>query len=516
MIEIGSSISFGAAALSIALAIFVLLKDHRSFLHRIFALGMISFAAEASLTGLSTWAESPQNLVLLQKMRLGVGGFIPPIWLLFSMSFGQTDYKEAIKKGKWVLLVCFIIPLLFGIGFNKYLIREVILDESSTWICGLGWMGQIIQVAMIITNVLIMMNLERTFRSSKGHMRWQIKFMIIGLGGLFALRIYTGGQNLMFRAIDMGLEVVNAGGLIVAGILMTRSLVRLKILTIDFYPSHALLYSSITLLLAGVYFIVVGVLVNLFKYLNGGHALALRVFIIFLGFLGLSVFLLSDRARHKIRYFISTHLKRPAYDYRKEWMKFTAETSMIADPETLCMKVAKMISDSLEVLSVTIWLFDETKGRLRPAGSTVFSQSGVGHRFSDEVGVKLIQELQDQEMPVDLDDPSLTWAKDFKKLIPEAIPEARVRYCARLSAAGHILGLISLGERVGYESFSFEEFDLLKTMADQLAANLLNLKFAEELRRAKEMEAFQTISAFMVHDLKNLASTLSLTLQNLP
>ncbi len=34
--------------------------------------------------------------------------------------------------------------------------------------------------------------------------------------------------------------------------------------------------------------------------------------------------------------------------------------------------------------------------------------------------------------------------------------------------------------------------------------------------RAKELEAFQAMSAFFVHDLKNAASTLSLTLQNLP
>jgi putative PEP-CTERM system histidine kinase len=39
---------------------------------------------------------------------------------------------------------------------------------------------------------------------------------------------------------------------------------------------------------------------------------------------------------------------------------------------------------------------------------------------------------------------------------------------------------------------------------------------SEQMRRAKEMEAFQTMSAFFVHDLKNLASKLSLTMQNLP
>jgi putative PEP-CTERM system histidine kinase len=49
-----------------------------------------------------------------------------------------------------------------------------------------------------------------------------------------------------------------------------------------------------------------------------------------------------------------------------------------------------------------------------------------------------------------------------------------------------------------------------------VAASLLNLKLSEELQRAKEMEAFQTMAAFFVHDLKNLASRLFLLLQNLP
>jgi len=75
---------------------------------------------------------------------------------------------------------------------------------------------------------------------------------------------------------------------------------------------------------------------------------------------------------------------------------------------------------------------------------------------------------------------------------------------------------MTLGEKVEYKPLSIEEMDLLKTMADQTAGSLLNLKLAEDLRKAKEMEAFQAMSTFVVHDLKNLASTLSLTMQNLP
>ena len=43
--------------------------------------------------------------------------------------------------------------------------------------------------------------------------------------------------------------------------------------------------------------------------------------------------------------------------------------------------------------------------------------------------------------------------------------------------------------------------------------SLLNLRLAGEVVRARELEAFRTMSAFFVHDLKNTASTLSLMLR---
>jgi putative PEP-CTERM system histidine kinase len=57
---------------------------------------------------------------------------------------------------------------------------------------------------------------------------------------------------------------------------------------------------------------------------------------------------------------------------------------------------------------------------------------------------------------------------------------------------------------------------LLKCVGDQTAANLLKVQLSRKLLQAKELEAFQTMSAFFVHDLKNTASTLNLMLQNLP
>jgi putative PEP-CTERM system histidine kinase len=45
---------------------------------------------------------------------------------------------------------------------------------------------------------------------------------------------------------------------------------------------------------------------------------------------------------------------------------------------------------------------------------------------------------------------------------------------------------------------------------------LLNLRLATEVARSRELEAFRTMSAFFVHDLKNAAASLNLMLKNLP
>jgi putative PEP-CTERM system histidine kinase len=79
-----------------------------------------------------------------------------------------------------------------------------------------------------------------------------------------------------------------------------------------------------------------------------------------------------------------------------------------------------------------------------------------------------------------------------------------------------LLGFLVLGERVGGTAYLLQDLDLLKSVSEQAAASLLNVQLAQRLSQSRQLEAFQTMSAFFVHDLKNTASTLSLMLQNLP
>jgi putative PEP-CTERM system histidine kinase len=390
--------------------------------------------------------------------------------------------------------------------------------ETSGLFLRIGRSGYLWHLLWIILAVMILMNLERTFRHATGHMRWQTKFMFLGVGGIFIVHLFTDGQVILFNGIDTGLDIVEMGALLVGDVLILLSLLRGKPLNIGIQLSHRFLYSSLTLLVAGAYFIAVGVISWLsirFGWIGNIHV---AIFLIFLATIGMAVLLLSDRLRMKRKRFISRHFKRPQYDYQKIWEGFTTKTTSVTQTRDLCDIIVKLVSETLEILSVSIWLVDEKQERLAFGGSTVFTDAQVVEtRLFGQGHTVLIQAMTDQTMPVDLAGSEDDWAADLKRMYTfKDTKESRIRYCVPLKAAGQLIGIMTLSEKVFYEPLSFEEAELVKNISDQAAAGLLNLRLSEQLRQAKELEAFQSMSAFFMHDLKNLASKLSLVTQNLP
>ncbi len=511
-------LSFIAALFSLFLAGFILYRDWRSFVHRVLALGMGALAVEAFLIGFSLRADSSSEVLYWQRLRFISAAFIPGIWLLFSMAFGRSDYREYIGRWKWTLIAVLALPLSMVTIFRQaFFWGEPLQTPSGDWLLRINWAGYFFHLAFLIGAVFILMNLERTLRASTGRIRWQIKFMVLGVGGFFGARIYLVSQALLFSSLDMNLLIINVFALLAAGVLILRSLPRVRLLNVDFYLSSSFLFNSFAVLLVGVYLIAVGVLAKLTSYFDAGQSIPFGAFLVFLALLGLLIFLLSDRLRRRLKIFVSRHFQRPLYDYRKEWESFTQKTTSVLEIKDLCAVVVKMVSQTLEVLSVTIWLMDEAKESLELGGSTVFSETQLAKGSHIKKGImELIKLMRREKLPFDYDYWPENWMKEKDGSEGDLFQQARVRHCLPLMVGEKFLGVMTLGDKVGRDSFSIEDFDLLKTIADQTAAALLNLKLSGDLREMKEMEAFRTISAFMVHDLKNLASTLSLTMQNLP
>ena len=161
-----------------------------------------------------------------------------------------------------------------------------------------------------------------------------------------------------------------------------------------------------------------------------------------------------------------------------------------------------------------VWLFDEEKNKLRLEASTSRARGTIR---DDAIEFPAIDPgVAKMRKAFDLEEITDDWAETLRRVSPRQFSEGGNRLGVPLVAGERYLGLIILADRVNGVPYTVEELELLECIGDQVASSLLNLRLAEEIMLGKELEAFQTISAFFVHDLKNAASTLKLTLQNLP
>ena len=517
MMSNADTLGFASALFCGVLALIVAWNERRSVARWAFVAGMVALAVEDVCFALTADAASPEEMVYWQNWRLVAMSFLPGIWLFFSLTYARGNYSQFLKRWRLVLIAAFLLPIGLAILFGNDLIVRVVQTETGHLTFGLGIPGTVLNLLSLVVSVLVLMNLERTYRAAVGTMLWRIKFMILGLGVIFAVRAYVGSQVLLFHAVNLSLEAVTATAMILGGVLILRSLFRAGHFNTDVYPSQSALHNSLTVLLAGAYLLIVGVFAKVVVFLGGDASFTLKAFVLLVILVLLAIMLLSDRVRLHARRFVSRHFQRPLYDYRSVWRRFTEETASCVKPAELCQAAVKLVADIFQALSVTIWLVDDKRENFVFATSTFLSETkAINLKPQSADAMEVMRALEEHPDPIDLDASKEGWTTVLRHCHPDEFRKGGHRVCVPMMSGGEILGLTILGDRVGGVSFSWQDFDLLKCIADQVAASLLNVQLSQKLLQAKEMEAFQTMSAFFVHDLKNTTSTLNLMLKNLP
>lgn len=509
-------IVFICAALALGLAVLALARETRALANWAYAAGMALLALESVCVGMVlVSASSLSDTLYWQRNRLLVLSLLPGCWLLFSLTYSRGNYRQFLAGWKYLLILTFLVPLVVAIGYPDELFTAFEAEPGAP-ILRLTNPGKIISGVWLLGLICAIMNLERTFMASVGTMRWRIKFMVIGLALLFAFRVYTCSQSLLYSAVAASSITLNVLVLGVACLLMAVALFRARISEIEIYPSQAVLTGSVTAFLAGVYLLAMGIFAKAVAAAGGDVNFPLQAFVVLVAVAALGVLLLSDRLQQRARLFVSRHFRRPHYDYRVVWSRFTESTGSFLDRTSFCRAVARFISETFNSLSVTVWLLDEQRAQLNFAASTLLSESEASAAVAKLSSTsQLIERLRRDPSPVDIEVSPEPWVSELRQSNPDFFLKGGNRVCVPLVSGGELLGLIILGDRVSGVRFSLEDLDLLKCMGDQVAASLRNLKLSEQLTRAKEVEAFQVMSTFVVHDLKNVAYTLAIMLQNM-
>ena len=506
---------FAAGFFSLLLAVVSLLRRKRSPAAWCFSAGMAALGLDSVFTGLSLRATQLGEVAEWLAPAFIVKSLVPVVWLCFSLTYSRSNYREFVARWKIPLAFLGLLPIGVSLGFLEQLGSPA--TPGDLWWLQSGAMAQALNVIFLMSLVLILTNLEQTFRSAVGTMRWRIKFVVVALAVIFGARLYVRSQAMLFSAPDIALWSIESGALLIGCFVLALAYARTGLAEIDVYPSTAVLRSSLTVLIVGGYLFIVGVLAQVVRRFGGAEIFQYQAVVVLLGMAGLAVLLLSDRARQRIHAFVVRHFRKAQHDSARIWTLFSLRLASVTDQARLCAVSAKLISETFDALSVTVWLLDEEKGRLIVGASTARQASNAsGACSADTASSAVIAGLRVRSSPFDLEDIDEAWAEELRQLNSTAFPNGGNRLCVPLLAGERSLGVLVLADRVSGAVYTVEELELLKCIGDQMTSVLLNLRLASEVAHAKELEAFRTMSAFFVHDLKNAAASLNLMLKNLP
>jgi putative PEP-CTERM system histidine kinase len=497
-----------AGLYAFALAAVSLIRRRPSVATWFFFWGMTALSVDSFLTAFALSISAPTAVPAWVTATLVIKSLIPGVWLGFSLTYSRADSRERLDRWALGLGAAILVPAALTLVLRDRLF-EVLPAQTPgvAWHLQLGPMAGLLNGVLLVALVVILLNLEQTFRSAVGIMRWRLKFVVLALVVIFGTRLYAHSQQLLFSVPDVGaLWGLEAAALLIGCAFLTVGYTRNGWAEASVYPSSAVVRSSLTVLIAGGYLFVVGVLAQIVGRLGGTAFLQLQTFVVLAGLVGLALLLLSDRARQRLHTFAARHFGKAQHDSVRVWTTASEQLGRVTDVRALGRTATRLLADTFDVLSVSMWLTG--------ADRHLHLVAATGRQ--ETAGAAIVDELSSRVAPFDLEDGGGDWLTEFRRLNPTTFPNGGHRVCVPLRASDHAVGAIVLADRVNGTVYTIEELELLRCVAAQCASVLLNFQLAEEVARARELDAFRTMSTFFVHDLKNAATSLNLMLRNLP
>jgi putative PEP-CTERM system histidine kinase len=426
-------------------------------------------------------------------------------WFLFLASLlqgGQTAGQalEAAKPiGRWATSVA-VVAIVASLVFSSQLQKVQPLEPFSQ-------VGYGLRLGLAIFGLTLIEQLVRRVHPTA---RWGIKPLCIALGAVFCFDLFMYSEAMLYSRLNA--DIWAARGLANAMVipLLAVATARNTGWTIDMHLSRQAVMTSTALMLSGLFLLAVAIAAYFVRFASGNWGLALQIELIFAALLFATLLMSSGRFRSYLRVSISKHFFSYRYDYRKEWLRFTDTLSSADSGQRFEQRAIMAIGDLVESPSGLLWLRDEA-GSFKlaarwnlPAVDAVEAPQGSLPQFLQRtqwiVDLREYREAPEQYAGLEV----LPWL--------QSIPNAWL--VVPLLSEAELTGFIVLTTPRTAIEVNWEVRDLLKTASHQAASYLGQMRASEALLEARKFEAFNRMSAFVVHDLKNLIAQLSLMMKN--
>lgn len=427
-------------------------------------------------------------------------------WILFLLRLLELQLKErpsAMSSVRRVRLAAVVLALLLVLPFERWLVGLPFLEHA-----GVGTWRLSVYVMFPVTGLVLV---EQIFRNTPVEHRWGVKFLCLGIGALFAFDFFFFADALLFKRLDPDIWLARgiANAFVVP--LIAVSAARNPQWSFDLFVSRKIVFHTTSLVAAGIYLLVMA-LVGYYIRLYGGEWSVFFQAVFFFGAgLVLIVLLFSGHFRARVKVFINKHFFSYKYDYREEWLHLISVLSGKVLQAPLPERIIFALSELVDSPGGALWLCPG-QGNCEHERNWNLPEGAVDKH---EGFASLREFLRQRRWVVNLDEYDSDPDAYDGLTVPGWMAEnRRLWLIVPLFHEDSLLGFVVLERPRAPQQLNWETLDLLKTAARQAASYLALEQAARALAEARQFEGFNRLSAFVVHDLKNVIAQLSLVVRN--
>jgi signal transduction histidine kinase len=419
---------------------------------------------------------------------------------------------------------------------NRALMIALVLATASAGAELIGSGPALLFASRTLVAIFGLVCIEQVYRNASETRRWAIKFLALALVALFGFDLILYSEAMLFGKANASWWVARGYASLLLVPLIAIAAARNPHWKLDIGVSRQAVFHSAALSIAGAYLILIAAGGYWLRWFGGEWGEIAQTLLVFAALLGLAVMLMSGQARARLRVFLAKHFFSYRFDYREQWMRLTDLLSR-EDRDDLALRTVTGLGQAVSSGAGALWL--ESEGSYRFEGGIGWH----GDRTPISAAAPLVRLLRERNWIVDLDavrnaarartpEPGVAGfspagqARQADPATHNGNPEAGLELPAPIAAHeagwlivplsldGELLGFIVLDQPLAPQTFDWETRDLLHAAARQIASHLGLKRTLEQLIRAQQFESFNRMSAFVVHDLKNLVAQLGLMTKN--
>lgn len=363
----------------------------------------------------------------------------------------------------------------------------------------------------VILAVIGLLALENLYRNAEPKVRWAIKYFCFGLGTILGFDIFFYSDAALLGRANM--TFFDARGFVnaLAVPLLAIAVSRATLWEIDIHVSRAAVFHSAALVVSGVYLICMAAAGFYLKEFGGEWGGILQILFLASALLILIIIFSSSSFRAKVKVWISKHFFSYKYDYREEWLRFIRTVTSAETGIGLHDRILRSLADIIQCDAGGLWVLRREDDAYLP---TALWHMGK-RRPAVPAGSALVAFLEETHWIVNLDEYRQAPARYRNVLLPDWISDnERVWLIVPLIYRDSLQAFMVLGDPRAQRAVDWEDFDLLRTVGHQAASYLAEQQAMNELSDARRLQDFNRRSAFIIHDIKNVVSQMSLMMQN--